>query len=822
MDFIFRSRKNSKNENSEDDKINIKENSQNNALAKVNIQNHKRIVEKLKNKIDETGFATENLVETVQNVTQSVIEQLSFINGVANEIQSYSSITEEVYASISNSQSVSNETMEITKTGHAAVQNSIDSMKKITTSFDSVKSIIESLYEKTSQIDDMLNIIRDIASQTNLLALNAAIEAARAGEHGRGFSVVADEVGKLAKKSSESVKSIAETLGKINSDIESTKKAIDESGDAINEGNNTSYDTIKVFDKIAEAVKNSTNISAEIANALSDQTKGLDNLLNLSSKMTELSEQIISTLEAASVNINFTRASINILQDSSSILSENTKKLTDALKNYNNNSLCRLTTYIPMEIKNMDPAVLSIKDYDRFFFAIHSSLLTVSEKNEVLPAVAKSWFVDDSNLTWTFSLRKGIKFHNGKEVTSDDVKASLERVLDPSLKSPSFWLLSVVEGSDEYRAGKSREVSGIKAIDRYTVSIKLTRPYAGFLLNLSHTCCSIMCKEEFEQGRFVGCGPFRIKEKDDEKYVLSAFEDFYGGRPYTDEIIAVYNDPDYISGIKNGRYDFVRLPVAADALKLNDVKNIKINGYSTLRATFAAFNFKRNSIFARDKKIREAINYAVDKQRIIKEACGNYAVESKIIYPAAMMDNVRSEGFSYNKEKAKRLLRESSYNNEKLVILAEDAGNNNVTERKVIIPIIAENLKDIGINVEFAYVPGADYYNSVNKADLFCFGFSAYTGDPDNYIDALYTPNGGYNYMGYVNNDIESMLKVCNETLYPDKRRKLQKEIGDSITKDFPIVFLYDSQEICVTKENVNNARISYLCRLRFEDILSE
>ena len=149
--------------------------------------NQKCIVNKISNKIDETGFATENLIGITNNINQYVEVQMSSIDKLVNEITNYSALAEEVLASTENSKQIAEQTMEIAEEGRKAVDNSIKAMSEIESSVFDAKTVVMDLNTKSAHINEMLNVIKDIANHTNLLSLNASIEAARAGDAGRGF-----------------------------------------------------------------------------------------------------------------------------------------------------------------------------------------------------------------------------------------------------------------------------------------------------------------------------------------------------------------------------------------------------------------------------------------------------------------------------------------------------------------------------------------------------------------------------------------------------------------------------------------------------------
>ena len=144
------------------------------------------------------------------------------------------------------------------------------------------------------------------------------------------------------------------------------------------------------------------------------------------------------------------------------------------------------------------------------------------------PELAIDWDVSSDSLTYTFKLREGAKFHNGQEITADDVKYSYERLLDPNSASPLSSTLYSIKGAREFMDGTANEVAGIKVIDEYNIEITLSQPDPVFLQRLSSICCSIVPREAVEElkavfgMRPVGSGPyFRFWVKD-SKVVLKA------------------------------------------------------------------------------------------------------------------------------------------------------------------------------------------------------------------------------------------------------------------------------------------------------------
>ena len=161
----------------------------------------------------------------------------------------------------------------------------------------------------------------------------------------------------------------------------------------------------------------------------------------------------------------------------------------------------------------------------------------------VVPALAQSWSASRDGLVWTFHLRKGVQFHNGREMSAEDVVYSLSRLLDPAVGSRNSPLLDKVKGAAEFRAGTTKVLEGIKAIDRYTVEISLSEPFVPFIsiLGMAHT--SIVPREEVERlgpdfaTAPVGTGPFRfVRWERGQEILLEANKHYFRGRPALDRV----------------------------------------------------------------------------------------------------------------------------------------------------------------------------------------------------------------------------------------------------------------------------------------------
>ena len=286
-----------------------------------------------------------------------------------------------------------------------------------------------------------------------------------------------------------------------------------------------------------------------------------------------------------------------------------------------------------------------------------------------VPALAERWEISDDLLTYTFYLRRGVKFHHGREVTVHDVKYSFERLMDPEEAAVPIKILENVKGVDEFRAGIADHISGIKVLDDYTVQITLEEVDVDFLYKLAEPGASIVPKEEVERlgadfGRTpVGTGPFRFVSWVGDVITLEAFEDYWGGRPYLDRLIwklmlepgareagfraeeldlTILTGPQYVTFREDPLYrDYV---VTVPELWTRNI----------------FFNLEWGPF--RDRRVRQAFNYAIDRATIVEKYLLGTAYPatgwSQLASPAF---NPELKGYEFNPERARQLLEEAGY-----------------------------------------------------------------------------------------------------------------------------------------------------------------
>ena len=291
---------------------------------------------------------------------------------------------------------------------------------------------------------------------------------------------------------------------------------------------------------------------------------------------------------------------------------------------------------------------------------------------ELIPDLAESYSSSEDGLTYTFNLRKGVKFHNGRELVASDVKYSIERSVHPETQSPGQGFFWQIKGFDEMASGSAQALSGISTPDDHTVVIELSQPDATFLHVVAINFSFAVPKEEVEKhgqdfGRNpVGTGAYRMTEWTlGQRVVFERNADYFReGAPFLDTIIfEVGQEPSVaLLRLKRGEVDVLGDPIpSANFLQeKNDPANEGLivegnllhTGYITMNTTEAPFD---------DKRVRQAVNMAINKERVVRIVNGRGVIANQPLPPAMPAYDTAFEGYPHDPEKAKQLLAEAGY-----------------------------------------------------------------------------------------------------------------------------------------------------------------
>lgn len=780
--------------------------------------NQNKMLVRFKNRIDETTIISSNLIQTIQEISSSIEEQLKSIDNVVGEINNYSALAEEVIASIEDSKNISLQTLDVSKEGTSALDLSIKAIDDIQESVATVKVAVNELYDKSSNVDQLLALIKDIADSTNLLALNASIEAARAGEAGRGFGVVADEVKKLANRSIESVKHINDILTEIKQSIKNTTELMNVTDEKVNTGRTLSNNTKAVFQTIIDAANETVAVSEEMNHAVSTQTSSLESVIESAYSMSNKFSLLANKVETTQLNTEYTYTALETLQTLSSALTTNNSNLLNEVKSDDASGI-KIKSFTQYALKHLDAMKALDLVEAQTFMNVHSMLTIINEKTMVSPGIAKCWNVLDDQVTWEFQLRKGIKFHNGDALTADDVVFSYERLLSPKTDSPNSWMLFDIEGAEEYAAGKAHSISGLQVLNPYVIRIRIKSPFAGFLLNLGQAACPIISKRAYQQNeQIVGCGAYTIETVNDDKIVLKAFKDFYLGEPFVETIELIADNKNVAESFANKDYDFIRVEDDA-SYKAAKAQNAQIDVVDLLAVYYVGFNMRSSHPLVKNKEARQALNYAINKERIIKEALGALGTAASSPMPSSMLGGKVIRPYEYDPEKAKRMLRQSGLNNFNISLASRDGHNGGVFSK--ILQYVLEDLKAVGFNVSVTDVPTSEFIGKkiFHSHDVFISRWIGDNGDQDNFLAPLFNPNSTSNFSSYTNSEVAELMEQAKKLLNPTKRMEIYEKINHILHEEAPWVYLFHPKLGVAYHNHLAGMNLNSLTIIRFDQI---
>lgn len=429
---------------------------------------------------------------------------------------------------------------------------------------------------------------------------------------------------------------------------------------------------------------------------------------------------------------------------------------------------------------------------------LYSGLVTLNTKLELVPDIAERWEISDDGLQYTFYLRPNAKFHDGRQVTAQDFKWSIERAAAPETASPvADTYLNDIVGALDYIKGKASEISGIRVVDDTTLSISVDAPKAYFLAKLTYPTAFVLDRANVEAGGRSwtdspnGTGPFRLKEyKIGERIVLERNEHYYREPAKVDSILlnlaggqsmAMYeNDEIDITGVS--LFDLERVldpnePLNEELIVAPPDFSISYIGFN---ASMPPFD---------DPKFRQALNHAIDKELIASEVLSDLVVPAFGILPPGFPGyNDSLVGLRHDKELAQQLLSESRYadpdTRPRIVITVPGTGGTIGLDLEVVIVMWRQVL---GVEVEIQQVEWATYLEDLNDSKFQAYaglGWQADYPDPQDFLDILFHTDSTLNHGAYSNPELDAILERARTLQDPLERIEEYRKAEVLIVED--------------------------------------
>lgn len=459
----------------------------------------------------------------------------------------------------------------------------------------------------------------------------------------------------------------------------------------------------------------------------------------------------------------------------------------------------------------LDPAFIKDSNSHEICRQIFDGLVEFDENANIHSAIAREWKISDDKLVYTFLLRHDVKFHKqaggkptrngGRTVNAEDILFSFKRLLksQPDSQASFFW---VIKGARDYNEGKAPDVEGIRVLASDSIEFTLEKPFAPFVSLLAMCNGFIVPQEDAgdEPGLKeipVGTGPFFWAGRSAGVIELKANDEYFRGRPHLDriEFVVIEDEMTRFKAFMNGELMQVDVPDS----QYRNVKQNPLLSKHLLEASMWGTNYLGMNLKEKpfdNLLIRKALNYAIDRETIVRLVLNDRAqVANGILPPGIPGHDFELAGYNYDLPKAKKLLDEAGFPEGKgLPVLTLHFNRDAIHARTA--EFIMANLKDLGVSCVAKELEFGEHLSAIEegRAGFFRLGWNVDYPDPDNFLYTLFHSSNigaGYNFSNLSLPELDAILDQARFETEMLAREKLYQQAEKLIVEHAPWVFLY-------------------------------
>jgi peptide/nickel transport system substrate-binding protein len=433
---------------------------------------------------------------------------------------------------------------------------------------------------------------------------------------------------------------------------------------------------------------------------------------------------------------------------------------------------------------------------------------------KIIPGLAQSWDISKDGLTYTFHLRPNVKFHDGTPLTAEAVKFCFDRQLND--QGPFY-----ATGTYPYVKGFLGNVAGVEVVNPTTVQIRLKTPLTPFLQYLAHHSLYIYSPEALKKwGKDVvkhpvGTGPFKLETwEPGVRVVLARNDQYWGGAPKVRQAIYVpiIEAQARLSAIKTGEIDLT-MDVPPDSLAdLRKDPDVVVAETNSSAVWYVALNTRHPAL--KDKRVRQALNYAVQKEAIIRDILKGTAIVattplSPVYGPYHEDKTVR---YPYDPEKAKALLKEAGFANGFDVTFFVPESGSGMQSPVEMGTVIQANLAAVGVRAKIQTMEWGAYLKKyLDAPDMAEMSWNPSIGDPDHMMYMLLSSDRfppAFNAGFYQNPRVDELLRKGRTTLEEKERIPLYREAQRLVVEDAPWIFVDHGKQVIVYRKRVQGFKL--------------
>lgn len=466
--------------------------------------------------------------------------------------------------------------------------------------------------------------------------------------------------------------------------------------------------------------------------------------------------------------------------------------------------------------ETLDPANVTEGESTKVVAQIFEGLVEYEdETTSVRPCLATTWEVSPDGLEWTFTLRYGVRFHDGSPLTAEDVVFTIERQRDPN--HPSH------QGAFVYWNDMFDAVAGVEALSPERVRFRLARPYAPFLSNMAMFTVYIVSAKAFSKAgpeafrRPVGTGPFRLRSWDrNSRLILERNPDYWRQGAKVERLVftVVPDNTVRLLQLENGSIHLAEDPNPHDLARVEAKQKLKIQRDPGMNVAYFVMNTRRSPL--NDPRLRRALAQAIDRKEIAEKLYYQAAIPAKgMIPPSLWGHHADSAPPAFDPEASRRALRELGY--EKgltLPLWIMDNPRPYMPQPRALAEYLEASFRKVGVELEVEEHEWAAYLEHLahGRHTLALIGWTGDNGDPDNFLYVLLDKENARegsasNYSFYQGEEVHQLLVQATQVADRAKRTQLYRRADEVLDREVPVLPLVHTQQVTLLSKRVQGFR---------------
>ena len=486
----------------------------------------------------------------------------------------------------------------------------------------------------------------------------------------------------------------------------------------------------------------------------------------------------------------------------------------------------------------LDPHQTGDVTSSRYILEVFGGLLTIDPDLAIVPDLAQDWTIDEDGMGYVFRINPEARFHDGRSVTADDFKWSFERAADPLTEAPAADVfLGDIVGAQEKLNGEADSISGINVIDNATIRIDVDAPKPYIISKLTYPTSFVLDQANVDTGReWVktpnGTGPFMLTEYDPGVFIrLERFDDYHLGSANLkavefnlaggDGLLMYENDEIHFGGVGLALLESLEDPA-------NPLSDQLHRGPPEFDVSYFGMNAEEPPFD--DVKVRQALNYAIDRETLASVLLNDIVTPAKgILPPGFPAYNPSLEGYAFDPEKARNLLAESKYGSDTSSyppITLTIPGSFGAPVSPLLEAILLTWEEELGITMDIQQTEWATYLEDLRDRRFQIFGGLGWVADyldPENFLDGLFHSGSDNNHTSYNNSELDAVLEKARVEQDQQARFALYNEAEEMIVEEAPWAPLWHSNgDSYLIKPYVKGLPLSPLVIPRFRYVYFE